>query len=403
MEVFIARQPIFDVKQAVYGYELLYRSNDRNCYTGEDGDKASLSVLSNLLLVVGAEKISGGRRAFVNFTKNLLLNGAVSLLPKEIGVVEILEDVEPDPELIEVLRSIRSLGYPLALDDFILRGNEHNPFLELVDIIKVDFRQTDSEERAAIADRFPRKGRIKLLAEKTETREEFKEAVEMGYSFLQGYFFCKPVIMARRDIPGYKMNYLGLLKELSAENPDYGAIRKLIEHDPSLAYKLLKYINSAFFGLHREITSIRHGLEILGEYEIRKWASIAVIMELGNDQPTEVLRLCLLRARMCEMLAGTLGFDRGRSTFFLMGLLSCMDVLLGRPLEETLDDIPIAKEAKAALLGKSNSYRGILDLVISYERANWVSVPELASQLGIDQGEMTRLYSKSIEWVDGAF
>ncbi len=403
MEFFVARQPIFNVKQQVYGYELLYRSSDKNVYTGMNGDEASLSVIRNVLLVIGAEKISGGRKAFVNFTKNLLLGGSASFLPKKIGVVEILEDVEPDPKLIEVLRSISSQGYLLALDDFILRGNEKNPFLEIADIIKVDFRQTDERERKAIAMRFPPGSGIKLLAEKTETREEFKQAIGMGYSLFQGYFFCKPVIIAGRDIPGYKINYVRILKELGVESPDYKSIQNLIAHDPPLTYKLLKYINSAFFGLRREVTSIRQALELLGENEIRRWASIAVIMEIGRDQSKELLRLSLLRARLSEMLAGALDFDHRKSTFFLMGLLSCMDVLLGRPMGEILEDIPIAAEAKAALLGEPNRYKGVFDLVVSYERADWTSVPELASQLGMDQREMSQMYSKSIEWVDGAF
>ncbi|HYA42243.1 MAG TPA: HDOD domain-containing protein [Syntrophobacteraceae bacterium] len=403
MEVFIARQPIFDAKQTVYGYELLYRSRDENFYSQVDGDQASLSVIRNVLLVIGAQKISGGGKAFVNFTRNLLINGAASLLPKEIGVVEILEDVEPDPKLIKILSSLRSQGYPLALDDFILRGNEDNPFLEIVDIIKVDFRQTDGKEREEIAQRFSRGNRVKLLAEKTETREEFNEALEMGYTLFQGYFFCKPVIMARRDIEGYKMNHLGILKELSADSPNFKAIQKLIERDPSLTYKLLKYINSAYFGRHREITSIKQSLDLLGEYEIRRWASIAVLMELGKDHPQELLRVSLLRARLSEMLAGMLGFGGQRSAFFLMGLLSCMDALLERPMEEILEDIPIAAQAKAALLGERNSYRDVFDLVVSYERADWAAVPALASVLGIVDGEMSKIYSESIEWVDGAF
>ena len=221
MDVFIARQPIFDAKQTVYGYELLYRSGMENVYPEADGDKASLSVIGNTLLVIGSQQISQGKRIFVNFTRKLLLEGAATYLPKKIGVIEILEDVEPDDELIEAIKMIRSQGYILALDDFILRGNEYNPFLELVDIIKVDLRQTDEEERKAIAQRFPSSGRVKLLAEKTETREEFDNALKMGYSYFQGYFFCKPVILARRDISGHKMHYLRILKEVSADNPSF--------------------------------------------------------------------------------------------------------------------------------------------------------------------------------------
>ena len=307
MNVFVARQPIFDTKQRVYGYEILYRSGMENVYSEADGDKASLFVIGSSLLVIGSQQISNGRKIFVNFTRNLLLEGMATYLPKEIGVIEILENIEPDEKLIETIKFIRSQGYMLALDDFVLKGNEYSPFLKLVDIIKVDFQHADERDRKVIADRFRNSGKVKLLAEKTETREDFENALKLGYDYFQGYFFCKPVILARRDISGRKIHYLRILKELSAENPSFKAIKEIIEHNPSFAYKLLQYVNSAFFGVRREVTSVRHALELLGEDEIRKWASLAVLMELGSDQPQELLRLSLLRGRFCENLAPLAG------------------------------------------------------------------------------------------------
>jgi EAL and modified HD-GYP domain-containing signal transduction protein len=225
----------------------------------------------------------------------------------------------------------------------------------------------------------------------------------MGYSYFQGYFFCKPEILARRDIPGHKIHYLRILKEISVDNPSFETIKQIIEQNPSFAYKLLKYVNSAFFGLRREITSIMHALQILGEAEIRRWVSLAVIMELGNDQPQELLRLCLLRARFSENLASKSRYKKQKSEFFFMGLFSCMDVLLGRPMEEILEDLPIQTQIKEALLGKPNLFRIVLDLTISYEKANWMDFPFLASQLGIEESEIPELYSDSIEWADRIF
>ena len=403
MDIFIGKQPIFDTKQNVFGYELLYRSGLENVYSATDGDKASFAVIGNTILVIGSQQVSQGKRVFVNFTRKLLLEGAASYLPKDIGVIEILEDVEPDNDLIEVIKSIRSQGYVLALDDFILRGNEYNPFLNLVDIIKVDVRQTDEWERKTIARRFRGSGNVKLLAEKTETREEFDHALKLGYSYFQGYFFCKPLIIARRDISGEKIHYLRILKELSTDNPSFDIITKIIEHNPSFAYKLLKYVNSAFFGLHREVSSIKHALELLGEQEIRKWVSLAIILELGKDQPQELLRLCLLRARFSESLASKVGHKQQKSQFFFVGLFSCMDVLLGRPMEEILEDLPIQASIKDALLGKTNVYKTVLDLATSYDKANWVDFHRFSSQLGIGESEVPEIYSDSIEWADRMF
>ncbi len=402
MEVFVGRQAILGVKQNTYGYELLYRSGNKNCYSsGVDGDEATLAVIRNILLVFGSDRICGGNKIFVNFTKNLLLQGVASLLPIPTSVVEILEDIEPTEDLIKALKQLRSQGYCLALDDFVLRGNEDNPFLELVDIIKVDFREADLREREAIARKFG--GKVKLLAEKVETRESFSQAIEMGYSLFQGYFFCKPVIISRRDIPGYKINYLRILQELSAPTLNFKSLQEVISHDPALTLKLLKYINSSYFATKNKVASITRALEFLGENEIKRWASIAVVFEFGRDQPFELLRLSLLRARMCETIAGLLGFDNEKPSFFLMGLLSHMDVLLGRPMDEVLQEIPLGEAPRDALLGKSNKHKEVFELVVSYERAKWALVGQLTSRLGIEPEQISQVYWESAKWIDMAF
>ncbi|MGC9196817.1 MAG: EAL and HDOD domain-containing protein, partial [Syntrophobacteraceae bacterium] len=246
-------------------------------------------------------------------------------------------------------------------------------------------------------------GKVKLLAEKVETREDFSQAIEMGYCLFQGYFFCKPVIISRRDIPGYKINYLRILQELSARSLNFKSLQEIISHDPALTIKLLKYINSSYFATQKKVTSIKRALEFLGENEIKKWASIAVVLEFGRDQPLELLRLSLLRARMCETLAALLGFNNESSSFFLMGLLSHMDVLLGRPMDEVLQEISLGEAPKDALLGKPNDHKEVFDLVVSYERANWARVGQLTSRLGIEPEQISKLYWESVEWVDMAF
>lgn len=403
MDIFLARQPIFDRKQKVYGYELLYRGGMENFFREVDGDKASLSVIRNLLLVMGSEEMTQGRKAFINFTKRLLLNGTAYYLPKEIGVVEILEDIEPDPETLEACRTMRKKGYVLALDDFVLKGNESNPFLEVSDIIKVDFRLTDASEQRAIAKRFCGRKGLMLLAEKTETREEFEHALDIGYALFQGYFFSKPTIISRKDIPGYKFNYLRLLKELNADLMDFRALQSIIERDPSLTFKLMKYINSAFFGLRQKVASIKQALSLLGEKEIRRWASLAALTELGRDQPEELIRVCLLRARLCEKVAPLAGMKARESELFLMGMFSCMDTFLGRPMEEVLGDIPLASDLKEALLGQPSRYQDVFSLVVSYEKADWEELSIRTKRLGLDELELPEIYSAAIDWVEKTF
>jgi c-di-GMP-related signal transduction protein len=399
MDIFVARQPIFDRQQRIYGYELLYRTGMENFFNGVNLDDATLAVIRNVMLVLGSEYLSGGNKVFVNFTKSLLLSDAPAFLPKNSSVIEILENVEVDEELLAACRELRKQGYQLALDDFIWEVNEPNPLTEVVHFIKVDFRNTLPHDRKAMAEFFNAKD-VELLAEKTETRREFQEALAMGFSYFQGYFFSKPEIISGRDIPGYKLHYLRILQEVCQDQLDFKKLQAIIEQDPPLCLKILTYLNSAFFALRYEITSIGHALALLGEKEIRKWASLAILVHLGKDQPTELMRLSILRAKFCESLAPKFGLSSHESKLFLMGLLSLMDVFWERPLDEVLENIPLAKEIKQALQGQENIHRRVLDLVVYYEKGAWESVSQLLSQLNLDESDLPEIYARVIEFVE---
>ena len=399
MNIFVARQPIFDRQQRIYGYELLYRTGMENFFNAVNFDDATLAVIRNAMLVLGSESLSGGNKVFVNFTKSLLLSEVPAFLPKNNSVIEILEDVEVDEELLTACRELRNQGYQLALDDFTWEGNEKNPLTEIVHFIKVDFQNTPPHDRKAIAEFFSQKG-VELLAEKTETRREFQEALAMGYSHFQGYFFSKPEIISGKDIPGYKLHYLRILQEVCQEQLDFQNLQEILEQDPPLCLKILTYLNSAFFGLRYEITSIGHALALLGEKEIRKWASLAILVHLGQDQPTELMRLSILRAKFCESLAPKFGLSSHESKLFLMGLLSFMDVFWERPLEEILEYIPLAKEIKQALLGQENIYSRVLDLVVHYEKGDWEKVSQLLTRINLDESDLPEIYTRVIEFVE---
>ena len=296
-------------------------------------------------------------------------------------------------------QEIKAHGYQLALYDFIWEGNEENPLTELVHFIKVDFRNTHPTERKALVEFFTKKG-IELLAEKTETREEFQEALELGFSYFQGYFFSKPEIISGKDIPGFKLNYLRILKEIYRETLDFKNLQEIIERDPPLCLKILTYLNSAFFGLRYEVSSIEHALALLGEKEIRKWASLSILEHLGKDQPTELMRLSIMRASFCEFLAPKVGLSSQKSELFLMGLFSLMDVFLGRPLGELTENIPLSREIKEALRGEDNLYRLVLDLVVHYEKGAWENVSQLITQLSLEEDIIPDIYARAIQWVE---
>ncbi|SMC20327.1 EAL and modified HD-GYP domain-containing signal transduction protein [Desulfacinum hydrothermale DSM 13146] len=397
---FIARQPILDRKLRVFGYEILFRANPDDPESHiVDGDSATLSVIQNLLMLSGTDSFTGGAKAFVNFTQNLLLQEAPFYLPREWAVIEILESVEPLPEVVEACRRLKQEGYTLALDDFVLDNVQHLPLLPLTDILKVDVRLTAPEERRHIIKRFgDRVGRF--LAEKTETRQEFQEALEAGFSLFQGYFFSRPVIIARKDIPVYKVNALRLIQQLNRPDLDMDALEKVIKQDPALVYKLLRYVNSAFFAFRHKVGSVRHAVALLGERELRKWATLSVYTRLTTKDPQELLRLSLVRARFLELLAPLVGMAKEADQLFLMGIFSVVDTLLGRPMAEALEDVPLEDEIKDALLGTLNRYRVLYEVVLGYEKAHWEAVSRICSGLKIEPGVLTSRYLEAIDWTE---
>jgi EAL and modified HD-GYP domain-containing signal transduction protein len=212
MDIFVARQPIFDQAQKVYAYELLFRSSLANVFTHADPNQASSKVMSNSFFLLGIDFVTGGKKAFINLTSDLLVQEYATLLPKEAAVVEILETVDPTPEVLNACKNLKEAGYLIALDDFVDKA-EYAPLLDLADIIKVDVLATGKEEQRVLLRRLAPK-RLRFLAEKVETHEAFQEAAQLGFTYFQGYFFSKPVILKGKDVPGFKLHYFDILREI---------------------------------------------------------------------------------------------------------------------------------------------------------------------------------------------
>lgn len=404
MDVFVARQAIFDRNLNVYGYELLFRSCRSEAFDGADGTLASAQVITNSFCSIGVEKLLAGKRAFINFPRDLLIGEFASVLPSQTVVIEILESVEPDPEVIAACRSLKGRGYLLALDDFIPREC-YDPLAALADIIKVDFRTTPEAERRALIRRYGQDG-IRMLAEKVESLEESARARDLGYAYFQGYFFARPVIVAGRQIPSLKLNCLRILQEIHRPELEYGQMENLIRRDVSLSYKLLRYINSAAFAWHSRIESIRQALVLLGEQEIRKWVSLVALPDLALDKPSELVVSAILRARFCELLAPWAGLPDRKADLFLMGMFSLLDAMMDRPLAELLAELHLAGEVRDVLLGKAapdNRLAAIYALVRAYEGAEWDRLAATAARLNVPKEIIPELYLDAVHWSDRIF
>jgi c-di-GMP-related signal transduction protein len=393
---FIARQPIFDSRENVFGYELLFRSGLDNYFRCSDPDYASSRVIVDSYLLFGLETLISKHRAFINFTRDLILRKYATLLPKEQIIIEILENIEPDEDVLKACNDLKEQGYRLALDDFVF-DSKFAPFFECVDLVKVDIQQIPVDASKDLA-RFLIARGITLLAEKVETREQFKAAQAIGYKYFQGYFFGQPEILSKQEIPGSKLNYLWLIQAINEADPDYGKIEDVVKREPTLTFKLLRYLNSTIFGFSKQIQSIRHALALLGLNEVRKLISIVSMSAMGSDKPPILLSTLLSRAKFCESLAAQVNLGDKSLDLFLMGLLSMIDTVLNAPLPEILKQIAVSDDVKAALLENAGRLRPVYDLAVAAEKGQWLEVSRISALLGMQEDNVIESYLSAIQW-----
>lgn len=396
MDVFLARQPIFDSEQRVSAYEILYRSGLVNNFDGIDGDEASREVIFNTFQTFGIENLTNAKPVFINFTESLINDETATLFSKDLLVVEILEDVLPSEQVIENSRSLKEMGYKIALDDFIYKP-EYEELIELADIVKIDFLLSDKEEIKRLS-RDLKNRNIELLAEKVETREDFEYAKKLGFSLFQGFFFSKPEIVISKKIQPIKATCLQLVSKVNEKEIDFGKIANIVSMDLSLTYNLLKLVNSAAFGFRYRIKSVKHAVVALGEREIKKWIYLVVVNTIGEDEPDELTRLSLIRARFAELIAINTRYKKQSEEMFLLGLFSLLDVILRRPIREVLDGVKASNVIKDALIDGNGEIGIIYKMIIAYEKAEWDEVLLYAESLDIDCYLIVKAYMDALLW-----
>ncbi len=389
---YVARQPIFDREQNVFGYELLFRNGLENCFSG-DLDQAARSTVDRSL-VMGLDVLCDGRRAFVNCTRDTLIKGLITLLPSTSTVVEILETVPADPDVIAVCRGLKEQGYMLALDDFVAE-DPRQALLPLADIVKVEMQLTTEEQRVELIRQF-RQTNCRMLAEKIETHAEFVRARDQGFVYFQGYFFRRPEMLSTREMPANRLNYLRMLQEVSKPELELAALERLIKSEASVCYRLLRYLNSAVFGFRKEIHSVKHALSLLGERDLRKWIRLVAAVGAGQDKTSDLVLSALVRGRFGELLSPHV--RHGESDLFLMGLLSLIDAMLEMPMESVLEMIPIDHETKAVLLGKPSGLRPVFRLMLAHESGEWAAAESLSKEMDLNAEDVAAYYWQAQQW-----
>lgn len=396
MNVCVARQPIFDANMSVYAYELLYRSEEGLHDPTKDGDFQTGEVIFNTLVCMGLDQMLDGKKAFVNFTKETIMKELPRLFSTEVLVVELLEDIVPDEGFIQHCEALKSSGYTLALDDFVSAYPYEN-MVNMVQIIKVDFKLNSLDEQEGILKKYAHKN-VKFLAEKIENQEEFEKAKAMGFDYFQGFFFSKPVLISGDDVKVFPSTIVFVLRELSQEEPSYDKLEEYLKHDFSMTFKLLKLVNSPAFYSRKRITSIRHALTMLGFKEIRKIFALMLVRDVGRDQPRELIRLSLIRGRMCENVAKASNLKKRGPEAFLLGLFSAIDRVMNKTMEDLIKDLPLEQDVIDALLIKKSIFLPLLYLVKQYEKGDFLGARALTKHLGVSFKHVQDSYIEALNW-----
>jgi len=392
--ILLARQPIFDVDIKIRAFELLFRGDNTNQAKIFDGDSATSQVFLNAFNELDISEVVQHHPAYINFTRNHIINPPP--FDKKRFVIEVLEDIEADPELFEHLQKLKNAGYTIALDDFVY-DPKWDPALRIVDIVKIDvmaFDEAEIKRHVELLKPF----NVVLLAEKVETHEMFHFCKQLGFTLFQGYLLSKPEFVKGRKVPANKLVVLNLLTQLQDPNAELGKIATIIAKDPVLSVKLIKLVNSAAFSGRPEITSLQHAVSLLGLLQVKSWATLLSLSNMA-DKPNALSVLAMTRAKMCQLLAECFTNSYDSDAYFTTGLLSNLDAFFDVELTEIISSMPLSPLVANALLHGNGPIGAIINTVINFEQAHWDQLDMAAlAALNIGAKEMELSYRESILW-----
>ncbi len=398
MNQYIARQPIFDKDLKLIAYELLFVDESGIIDNKNDKNQKSLKTILSSAMQNDIERIVSDKYVYIDYTKQIFEDEAISFLGPEHLVIELSARVEYNESIMNALFNIKSTGYKIALDKVNVKLPDE-ALLQVADVVKVDFMQTTPADRKILSEQLSRYN-LTLLGTNVKDRKAYQDAVDIGFELFQGFFFAKPNIVSTKNVKSLSANYIRLIGELFEARPSFDVLTEIVESDVSMSFKLLKLINSATFYRSRKINSINQALVILGLKELRKWATLIMLNENCQGKPDELIRLALMRAKIMEMLSGMKQPNCDSSKAFLVGLLSLIDVMLDNDMAQVLKELPLDEEIIAALRDKSNQFGQMLNLVELYEESEFKSFKALAEQLKISTQQVPYIYFEALEWTE---
>ena len=398
MKTFIVAIPFFDSDMSVSAYRLNSRSGQKLIGMLVEEMSMSDAVLSpglDLIKTLGVEPLTGGCPLFIDINEYHLLMRIPILLDiaPEMLVCVLKNNINPDDSVVERCRELKDLGFMIAIDG-LLEGHTKNPLFELIDYLVIDIADftLDNKFTATIKALSQLK---KIVLSNIPDMETFDKLVGLPNTVYCGSFFNQPITKGASKISPIKINALTLLKRINEEDFDLGDIADTIGRDPSLSISLLRFINTV---MPRKIESIRNAVAILGQKEVKRWATAAISIQLADDKPNEITKLSLIRARFAENLSKAFKVGVFAPSLFMMGLFSLLDVILERPMEEAAKEVALDEGVRAALVDKSGDFYYILEFIYAYEHANWDEIAIMMVKYDLELEDVTTAFVDALVW-----
>ncbi len=399
MDIYVARQPILDRQQKTVAYELLFRDGLENSFPDMDGDTATFRLLSNTFFSMGINWISMRKPVFINFPQSLIEHEVPLFFPKKNVVIEVLEDVNPDKNVVRAIARFKEEGFRIVLDDFVY-SKELTPLIQNADIVKIDFRDSSPEEIEKMLITLSGFPKLKFLAEKIETHGEFNRAMELGFHFFQGYFFEKPKVLTNKSIPAVKINLVRLIAQVSAKKVDFSKLTRTIRGDVAISFRLLKFINSAYYRRIIPVESVKDAVILLGEKAIKQFILLIASTGLAAGKPTEMMATAIITGRMCELLGKDVKTGFSDEELFTLGLFRNLDAMLDMPMEGVLKDLPFSHRIKQALLGNKKELVQLYGAITDFVRGDWDNLSLSRRRLCIRVESMKDAYQDAVSMAD---
>lgn len=396
METYIVRQPIISRDQKVVAYEILYKEDESSLYNQNDMRVAN--VIEQFLMDLNNDKFLAGKAAFLTFTPNLLMKNIPKMFSEQRLVIQIEDSSIVHPLAQKIIYRYKKQGYRVAIKDFEF-SPRHFGIMDVVDIVKVDLSGDVGSLKniCNIAHSFNKE----IAAYNINDEASLALARELDCDYYQG-----PYVAEHRSSKMYRFdhmqsNFFQLMVAVTKAEPDIEEITKIISRDVTLAFSLMKLVNSAYFALRHRVKSVQHALVILGIGQLKQWIYLLSFHQDSGGVFDELIKTSFLRGSFCEALCKTLpDLPISSNEAYLMGMFSTLGVLMEVPLESALGELPLSDEVKEALVGGEGPSRSLYQLVMCYERADWKGMTGYAKELEIPMNTITRIYFECVEYVN---